>query len=320
MSDFIYNLQTLGQTGVTSFAGAFTNSGATITAAVRTMLGFVSSEITAKQPDAVAKMTTLIQATIQVVTTKTPEMKNAMYAMMDAMYNAVNEKSAQITNAGVITITTLVASINSQLWLFTDIGYNIDEGMARGIDANRSRVITAAVNMAMAAYRAACAALGVESPSKEFFKIGMYSDMGMANGFSNYSGLVEGSAEDVGNSALKGVSGAIIKISDYLDKNMDVTPTIRPVLDLSDVEEKARGISALMPGATGISVSSTAAKAQSSIPKGTELDEGSAANKAQQNTYNFTQNNYSPKPLSRIEIYRQTKNQFSAMKGLVNAK
>ena len=35
------------------------------------------------------------------------------------------------------------------------------------------------------------------------------------------------------------------------------------------------------------------------------------------NTYQFTQNNYSPKPLSRLEIYRQTKNQFSAMKGLV---
>jgi uncharacterized protein YecE (DUF72 family) len=35
------------------------------------------------------------------------------------------------------------------------------------------------------------------------------------------------------------------------------------------------------------------------------------------NNYNFTQNNYSPKALSRIDIYRQTKNQFSALKGLV---
>ena len=32
------------------------------------------------------------------------------------------------------------------------------------------------------------------------------------------------------------------------------------------------------------------------------------------NNYNFTQNNYSPKALSRIDIYRQTKNQFSALK------
>lgn len=35
------------------------------------------------------------------------------------------------------------------------------------------------------------------------------------------------------------------------------------------------------------------------------------------NNYNFTKNNYSPKSLSRIDIYRQTKNQFAALKGLV---
>jgi len=31
-------------------------------------------------------------------------------------------------------------------------------------------------------------------------------------------------------------------------------------------------------------------------------------------TYNFTQNNYSPKSLSRQDIYRQTKNQFAQFK------
>ena len=36
------------------------------------------------------------------------------------------------------------------------------------------------------------------------------------------------------------------------------------------------------------------------------------------NTYTFTQNNYSPKALSRLDIYRQTKNQFSALKGAVS--
>lgn len=36
-------------------------------------------------------------------------------------------------------------------------------------------------------------------------------------------------------------------------------------------------------------------------------------------TYQFTQNNYSPKALSRIDIYRQTKNQFSALERMVKA-
>ena len=39
------------------------------------------------------------------------------------------------------------------------------------------------------------------------------------------------------------------------------------------------------------------------------------------NVYNsYTQNNYSPKSLSRLEIYRQSKNLFALQKGLVNGK
>ena len=34
--------------------------------------------------------------------------------------------------------------------------------------------------------------------------------------------------------------------------------------------------------------------------------------------FSFTQNNYSPKALSRKEIYRQTKNQFAMAKGVVS--
>ena len=36
------------------------------------------------------------------------------------------------------------------------------------------------------------------------------------------------------------------------------------------------------------------------------------------NTFSFVQNNYSPKSLSRSEIYRQTNNQFSAFRKAVN--
>jgi hypothetical protein len=37
------------------------------------------------------------------------------------------------------------------------------------------------------------------------------------------------------------------------------------------------------------------------------------------NNYNMEQNNYSPRALSNIDIYRQTKNQMSALKGVQNS-
>ena len=49
---------------------------------------------------------------------------------------------------------------------------------------------------------------------------------------------------------------------------------------------------------------------------GKEIQNGSDVNGSNP-IYQFTQNNYSPKALSRAEIYRQTKNQFSVMKRTV---
>ena len=51
--------------------------------------------------------------------------------------------------------------------------------------------------------------------------------------------------------------------------------------------------------------------------EGTGIVQNGGTTPTSGNNYNFTQNNYSPKALSRIDIYRQTKNQFSALKGLV---
>ena len=45
-------------------------------------------------------------------------------------------------------------------------------------------------------------------------------------------------------------------------------------------------------------------------------NQGVTNNKNVTNNYNFTQNNTSPKALSRLEIYRQTKNQFNFATGV----
>ena len=103
---------------------------------------------------------------------------------------------------------------------------------------------------------------------------------------------------------------------------------ITPVLDMTDVYtqladfKKSGWSEELQPlmsmGPTNPSMRSIAALTQVAAPVsklGTaELNNLKSPSNA---TYNFTQNNYSPKALSRIEIYRQTRNQFSGFKELV---
>lgn len=60
--------------------------------------------------------------------------------------------------------------------------------------------------------------------------------------------------------------------------------------------------------------SSTSASVKASKTSGEIQNQGQKVSTDKGNSYQFVQNNYSPKALSRIDIYRDTKNQFAQFK------
>jgi type IV secretory pathway TrbL component len=201
-------------------------------------------------------------------------------------------------------------------------GYIVD-GIVVGIENNQSKAIQAAVAMALAALAAAQAALGINSPSTEGISMGEYFDLGFALGLVKYAGLAEKSAAKVGDTAINSLSNALSNISTVVGSNLDMAPTIRPVIDLTDVKMGAKSINSLLSKTQGINIDGTRKKAVSAQADIEDTDNGSKVNSKGKggDTYvDYKQYNYSPKALSRIDIYRQTKNQLSTLKGLVNAK
>jgi phage-related protein len=65
-------------------------------------------------------------------------------------------------------------------------------------------------------------------------------------------------------------------------------------------------------------VASTLNAIASSVNTAKSTNSASSQKASVSNSYNYTQNNYSPKALSRVEIYRQTNNQLSTLKGAVS--
>jgi hypothetical protein len=84
--------------------------------------------------------------------------------------------------------------------------------------------------------------LGINSPSKVFEEIGKYSIEGFADGLNKFSGVVGGEAKNVGKTAISALSGAVSNISDLISGDMNLNPTIRPVLDLSNVNNGLNSI------------------------------------------------------------------------------
>jgi hypothetical protein len=98
-----------------------------------------------------------------------------------------------------------------------------------------------------------------------------------------------------------------------------IDPTITPVLDLTNIKRDSKEIGRLF-GGQKVNLSSGAREKaklfnRPLVPITTSKENTPAVG----TTISYTQNNYSPKALSRIEIYRQTRNQISTLKGLVTS-
>ena len=89
--------------------------------------------------------------------------------------------------------------------------------------------------MASAAYQAAKKELRINSPSKVFRSLGTSVPEGFAMGIEMLGGMVRSSAVSMADTAINGTREAILSISDAINSDIDAQPTIRPVIDLSDV-------------------------------------------------------------------------------------
>jgi len=108
------------------------------------------------------------------------------------------------------------------------------------------------------------------------------------------------------------------KIADAVNSDMDMSPTIRPVLDLTGVKKTAGELDRML-GKPKYAYSGAAAKA-SSIAAGyeeRERQEREVENSpVDKSTHmEFNQYNTSPKSISPAETYRNTKNQLSIARG-----
>ena len=97
---------------------------------------------------------------------------------------------------------------------------------------------------------------------------------------------------------------------------IDFEPTITPVLDLTQVKKEAGSLVDIlaMPAFDLGSTSSSAQNANNGFEDNRDASDGEETTNGSGSTVIFKQTNNSPKALSQVEIYRQTKNLISQTK------
>lgn len=226
LRDFVQSLNNFDISGIATFDEAVKEFSKVNMSSIKNVLDGYSSEF-----NALGKkfLTSLVEG----------------YSSKEESFLAAVDSSLQ---RAIETINSYYQSINSS-------GAYLVSGFVSGINVNTFRVEASARIMAKAAYDAAKRELDINSPSRVMEKLASYVPAGFAKGINNNLGLVNVSSSDMANTVIDGVSNAISKISELINGDMNMQPTIRPVVDLSDVQTGVGAIAAMMPtgGTIGIS-------------------------------------------------------------------
>lgn len=190
----------------------------------------------------VQEIVTSIQSVLK---SRTSYFLSAGKEMASALNNGLNSKKSTITKTAQSIASSAASNARLKYSNFYSAGSYLAEGFAAGISASSFKAEAKAIAMAQAALDAAKEVLRINSPSRATREIGEYFGQGFINGISSYADKVYSSSSDMANSARAGLSDAISRIQNILNSDIDTQPTIRPVLDLSDITANSSKITSL---------------------------------------------------------------------------
>lgn len=291
---------------ITGKSSEFAMAGRTLV--MNLSIGMSSTSITAANA-----ITTIIDSTLARIKVKSMEFNSVGQMLMTSFIAGVRSRSSGVTSAFSNVAASGLTSVRNYYSSFYSAGQYLVQGFAAGITAETWRAEAQAAAMANAAKRAAERELAVRSPSRVFYEIGAYVAQGFALGIEGDTRKSTEAATTMAASTIDAVKNSISMISESIESGIDTQPTIRPVLDLSNVEAGASRLQAIFSRQQAMSVST-------SMNRSAVVDtQRETVAPAAGSTFQFTQINNSPKALSRNEIYRQTSNQFSAFERMVKA-
>ena len=268
LTDFVQSMEKIGSTSVDEFLSSFSNSKTAAATAVNALMANLKSAIGTSESQLKSKFEEAAKRGLEGLTSKKSEFKTAGADLLKSLNSGVSGQTNTVKNQFSTLLSNCIATVRSYYSQFQSAGRYLAVGIANGISANSGSASAAARSLAGNAAKASARRLEEKSPSKVGYKIGDYFGIGFTNGITDNIRNAGISSDALAESATKGLSNAVSKIATVIDSGMDMNPTIRPVLDLTEIQNGSAAMADLMSTLSGRPVEGTvsiAAKTASSM-------------------------------------------------------
>ena len=228
-----------------------------------------SDEVVSAMESVVVGMAGAIEENIDYVT-------RAMSKLATSVYNSLIERTSEFRDAGETLVTEFssgvignrsaskaagslmageaVSGASSKVGSMEGAGNDLGSGLVDGIREKWDDAWSAGYTLGAMAVAGEKAGQASNSPSKLTIQAGKWLGEGLVIGMERMGRSVYNAGAELGRTATKTVSGTISKIATAINTDIDSQPTIRPVLDLSDVRSGAATISSLFDTTSQVGV------------------------------------------------------------------
>ena len=295
LTDFVQSMEKIGSTSVDEFLSSFSNSKTAAATAVNALMANLKSSIGTSESQLKRKFEEAAKKGLEGLTSKKSEFKTAGADLFKSFNSGVSGQTNTVKNQFSTLLSTCIATVRSYYSQFQSAGRYLAVGIANGISANSGSASAAARSLAGNAAKASARRLEEKSPSKVGYKIGDYFGIGFTNGIADNIRNAGISSDALAESATKGLSNAVSKIATLIDSGIDTNPTIRPVLDLTEIQNGSAAMADLMSTLSGRPVEGTvsiAAKTASSMNRPAFAPEQQTETPNGQRTSENTTNNF----------------------------
>lgn len=246
----------LAQVNISGVVDAFSGASTKMMAAGAGMISGLIKGMESKLPLVTTSVTKILTGFANGIKFKMPAFEKAGETLLIKIGSGFTEKSKDLKTAAEFCASSAVTGIRGKYTQFYNAGSYLVTGFCNGISENSYKAAAKAKAMAEAAIKAAREALDINSPSKVFKEIGSGVPEGFAMGIGMLGNKVDASVTKMASSAINSGKKAMAIVLDALNSDIDSQPTIRPVVDLTDVKTGASAISGMFNGVQTVGVRS----------------------------------------------------------------
>lgn len=243
-------LNQLATVNIDGFVAAFESARASLSVAGSNMMTALATGIMAGTPVVISNAGMAMDQVVNAINVKLTTFQSTGMQIMMRLVAGMNVQRATVINA-VSSIALAAANRGRSYYSqFYNAGVYMAQGFANGIRAGQADATSAGRAIANAAYQAAMRELDEHSPSRVMYKVGAFAGQGFVNALYDYVARARSAGAKMASSATTGLTAALTRASDLVSDNLDLQPTIRPILDLSQIQNGVNQVSGMFAGHT----------------------------------------------------------------------